>query len=108
MKTKFNEALYNGDLKVDELPHGGVWLEPGSSFMRKTGDWKVNKPVVDEANCINCGQCWAYCPDSCIKMEKSDNPTGMKMAGIDLDHCKGCGICASICPKQAISMQKAR
>jgi len=45
MSTQLTEKLYKGNLKVSELPVGGIWLEPGSSMMRKTGDWKVNKPV---------------------------------------------------------------
>jgi len=98
------EKLYKDNLKVDELPHGGVWLEPGSSVMRKTGDWKTEKPVWSKEKCISCGTCWTYCPDSCILFKDG------KMQGIDLEHCKGCGICASICPPKvsAIKMEKAR
>jgi len=102
--SNFTEKLYKGNLKVSELPIGGVWLESGSSMMRKTGDWKTEQPILDKAKCISCGTCWAYCPDSCIIFKDG------KMAGFDYDHCKGCGICANVCPPKvsAVTMEKAR
>ena len=105
---------YTGKLKVSELPEGGIWTEPGSSLMRKTGDWKTDQPVWDKAKCTSCMTCWAYCPDSCFETEKVINEkTGkedVKITGLDLDHCKGCGICANVCPPKvaAIKMEKAR
>jgi len=95
---------YTKNLKVAELPEGGIWTEPGSSLMRKTGDWKVDQPVLDKAKCISCFTCWAYCPDSCIEIKNG------KVTGIDLEHCKGCGICANVCPPKvsALKMEKAR
>lgn len=104
MSTKLTEKFYNGDLKVDELPIGGAWLEPGSSRMRKTGDWKTEKPILDKEKCTSCMTCWAYCPDSCIVV-KDD-----KMEGFDYEYCKGCGICAEVCPPKisAITMEKGR
>lgn len=105
---------YTRNLNVSELPEGGIWTEPGSSLMRKTGDWKTDQPVWDSAKCISCMTCWAYCPDSCIKTEKYINEKtqkeDVKNIGIDLEHCKGCGICAAVCPPKvaAIKMEKAR
>ncbi|GBR75380.1 pyruvate:ferredoxin oxidoreductase subunit delta [Candidatus Termititenax persephonae] len=110
----FTAGNYTGKLTVTELPEGGIWTEPGSSLMRKTGDWKTLQPVWDGQKCISCLTCWAYCPDSCFKTEKVLNEkTGkedVKNRGIDLDHCKGCGICAAVCPPKvaAITMEKAR
>jgi pyruvate ferredoxin oxidoreductase delta subunit len=83
-----------------EIPIGGLIGESGTAKEYKIGDWRTFKPVVDKQKCINCLQCWIYCPDSCIKVEDE------KMAGFDYEHCKGCGICASICPVKCINMEK--
>jgi pyruvate ferredoxin oxidoreductase delta subunit len=104
MYEQFNPKNYKGNLTMTELPLGGVWAEPGSSVMRKTGDWKTERPIHSKEKCVNCLTCWAYCPDSCILVK--DN----KIEGYDYDHCKGCGICAAVCPPKvcAITMEKSR
>jgi len=96
-----NPNIYNQLLKSQDLPHGGVIDEGGTSVNRKTGDWSVLKPVKSDS-CINCLQCWAYCPDSAIIVKDG------KIVGFDYDHCKGCGVCASVCPEkiQAVKLVK--
>ena len=81
-----------------EIPIGGVIAEGGTAREYKTGSWRTFKPIVDKSKCINCLQCWIYCPESAIIVK--DN----KVVGIDLKHCKGCGICAKECPKECIEM----
>ena len=81
-----------------DIPAAGVTWKPATEY--KTGDWRTFKPVVDKSKCINCLQCWIFCPDSAIKVKDK------KMAGFDYEHCKGCGICASICPVKCIKMEK--
>ena len=81
-----------------DIPIGGLITDAGNSFRYKTGDWRSERPFVDKAKCINCLQCWVYCPDGSVLVENE------KMAGYDYDHCKGCGICAHICPVKAIEM----
>jgi pyruvate ferredoxin oxidoreductase delta subunit len=93
---------YSKVLRSKELPLGGIWKEQGSSTNRKTGDWKVLQPKLNDKKCINCMFCWAYCPDSSIIVK--DN----KQEGFDLEHCKGCGICAQVCPAKCIDMVPAR
>ena len=83
-----------------DIPIGGLIDKPGTAREYNTGDWRTFKPVVDKEKCINCLQCWIYCPDSSIMAEDG------KMAGFDYVHCKGCGICASICPVKCIKMEK--
>ncbi|MDP8206451.1 MAG: NAD(P)-binding protein [Candidatus Electryonea clarkiae] len=51
--------------------------------------------------CIECGQCWTYCQDSCI--EKPLLP-GDKYA-FKLDNCKGCKKCEEVCPCGYIDMK---
>ena len=83
-----------------EIPIGGLIDKGGTAKEYKTGDWRTFAPVRDQAKCINCMICWAYCPDSCIIAKDG------KMVGFNMDYCKGCGICVSVCPVKCISMQK--
>jgi len=83
-----------------ELPIRGLIIEPGNSIEYNTGSWRTFKPEIDKPKCINCLQCWIYCPDTSIKVKDE------KMEGFDYDHCKGCGICAAICPVKCIAMVK--
>jgi len=98
MKTDKYKSL----MSSAELPHGGIWDEPGSSSQRATGEWKVLKPAFNDKKCIQCLFCWAYCPDTSILVKDG------KMTGFDHEHCKGCGICAEICPAKCIDMVPGR
>ncbi len=70
----------------------------GNSAVRKTGNWRILKPIVDYSKCTGCKICFAYCPDVSIHMGEDGK------AHIDYDHCKGCLICSSVCPFKAITM----
>jgi len=86
-----------------ELPKAGFILDAGNADEYKTGGWRAFRPIHNPDICINCLQCWAYCPDSSFIVEDG------KITGIDYEHCKGCGICASVCPtkpEKAIQMVK--
>ena len=86
-------------LGYKELPAGDL-LEAGTALDFETGSWRSDRPIHDKEKCINCLICWAYCPDSAIKVEDG------KIKEIDLKYCKGCGICAQVCPPKikAITM----
>jgi pyruvate ferredoxin oxidoreductase delta subunit len=69
-----------------------------SSINKYVGDWRVVKPVWNVDLCIDCQNCWVFCPDLSIISRNKE------MVGIDYDHCKGCGICAEVCPTNPKSL----
>jgi pyruvate ferredoxin oxidoreductase gamma subunit len=69
-----------------------IILEPGNMALRKTGNWRVERPKIDYESCNNCLICYARCPDGVIGLNSEGGPE------IDYEHCKGCLICAQECP----------
>jgi oxalate oxidoreductase subunit delta len=61
-----------------------------------TGNWRIQRPVLNQEACTQCWTCWISCPDSCIAMS-DDGPA------FNLKYCKGCGLCTAVCPSGAIS-----
>ena len=84
-----------------EMTLGGEIAEPATSLHVRTGEWRSDVPVWDEAKCKQCLLCAPFCPDSSIPVQDG------KRLDFDLDHCKGCGICWKVCPFQAIRMEEA-
>jgi len=75
----------------------GAVVDGGTSLKYKTGNWRVQRPVIDYDICVNCGVCEMVCPDSAVhKIEE--------MYVISYDYCKGCGLCAYECKTNAIRM----
>lgn len=68
----------------------------GNTPLRKTGNWRVFKPVWNYKVCTRCMTCVARCPDGCIAVNEDGFPS------TDYDNCKGCMICAEECPVKAI------
>jgi pyruvate ferredoxin oxidoreductase gamma subunit len=64
--------------------------------LRKTGDWRVMRPVIDQGRCTHCWICFLNCPDGAITLAAEDVPR------IDYGVCKGCLVCAEECPIEAI------
>jgi len=86
------------DLTWRDMEVGNILTEPGSASLRRTGDWRSQRAMLDKEKCNKCGLCWLYCPDAAIE------PCEDGYYEITLYYCKGCGICAEICPKDAITM----
>jgi len=86
--------------KWHEINPGCMVFEPGSAHAYKTGSWRAQKPIWDNAKCIKCGVCYLYCPEGCI----AEDEKGFYSA--DMDYCKGCGICAHECWPGAIEMKE--
>ena len=81
--------------KISDYP-AGTYHEAGFLVTKNAG-WRNTRPVIGDA-CVNCLQCYLYCPDGVIYK----TATGID---IDYDFCKGCGICKNICPQKAIRME---
>ena len=87
---EFSDAVVT---KQEDRPY--AW---SNSFYASVADWRGIKPVYNRDICIDCQNCWVFCPDvSIISRDK-------KMIGIDFDHCKGCGICVEVCPTNPKSL----
>ncbi len=77
----------------------GPWADPDAMLVIRTGDWRLERPVVREARCSHCGVCYLLCPNQCIRDRGTHFST-------DLEYCKGCGVCARVCPSAAIVMRE--
>ena len=86
------------DFTWRDMEVGNIVTEAGNAALRRTGDWRSQKPIMDKERCNKCGLCWLYCPDAAIKLLEDG------YYEIDPFYCKGCGICATVCAKEAITM----
>nr|WP_231622151.1 4Fe-4S binding protein [Methanococcoides methylutens] len=72
-------------------------LSKGNTPLRRTGNWRIFRPVWDYDACTKCMTCVARCPEGCIQLNEDGYPY------TDYANCKGCLICAEECPVGAIS-----
>jgi pyruvate ferredoxin oxidoreductase delta subunit len=96
-----SDRVYPKDATWKELAPGGIIPQAGNALEYRTGGWRTFRPVRDNDKCIDCLQCWVYCPDDAIPVKNQS----LKGLPYDLDHCKGCGVCAAICPVSCIEMK---
>jgi pyruvate ferredoxin oxidoreductase gamma subunit len=69
----------------------------GSAALRQTGNWRLERPVIDLEKCKRCFLCYLYCPEAAMRLDADNFPH------VDYEHCKGCMICYEECPTDAIS-----
>lgn len=72
----------------------------GNIIEKKTGGWRIFKPVINLEKCNKCWICFVYCPEGVISLDESEYPH------IDYDHCKGCLICYEECPVKVITVER--
>jgi 2-oxoacid:acceptor oxidoreductase delta subunit (pyruvate/2-ketoisovalerate family) len=75
---------------------GPTIRRPGGAVLRRTGNWRVERPVIDLDKCKRCFLCYLYCPEAAMHLDTENFPH------VDYDHCKGCMICYEECPTDAI------
>ena len=94
-------VLNSFDIELENVAHIPPEERPYSDFNSYTAtvaSWRVIKPIYNRDICIDCQNCWVWCPDtSIISRDK-------QMLGIDYDHCKGCGVCVEVCPTNPKSL----
>lgn len=66
-------------------------------YIVNTGDWRAQRPVIDQERCNQCGICLLFCPTNMVR--RTDGKFW-----IDMSYCKGCAICENECPRKAITM----
>lgn len=81
------------NLKAEEREYSNF-----NSYTATVASWRVIKPVFNMDVCIDCQNCWVWCPDSSILSRDK------QMLGIDYDHCKGCEVCVEVCPTNPKSL----
>lgn len=91
-KKSIKKIIFKSEKEVPLMP-----MSVGSMLYNKTGAWRNIRPEIDLSNCIKCGICWKFCPDTSIHIEN-------EWPVVDLDYCKGCGVCAEECPTKCIAM----
>ena len=91
-KKPDEKIVFKSEKEVPMMP-----MSIGSMLFNKTGAWRNIKPIIDLQNCIQCGICWKFCPDTSIYIEN-------EFPFVNYTYCKGCGICAEECPSKCITM----
>ena len=83
-----------------EVTPGCMVLNPGSASTYKTGSWRAQRPIWENASASSAGSVICFAPKAAyLRTKKVSIPA-------DMDYCKGCGICAHECWPGAIEMKE--
>lgn len=75
----------------------------GGHLVTENAGWRSVRPVLDQARCTLCLNCYQFCPDGTIYKVR-DASGDVEQLDIDYAFCKGCGVCAKVCPADCIQM----
>ncbi|APC08798.1 oxalate oxidoreductase subunit delta [Neomoorella thermoacetica] len=91
------EAAVSATELLRQMPFAGTVPSPVTENEGMvTGNWRIQRPIIDREACTECYTCWIYCPDSCITRTEEGPVFNMK-------YCKGCGLCTAVCPSGALT-----
>jgi pyruvate ferredoxin oxidoreductase gamma subunit len=101
VEVKTTEVIHKESAVIDVPFEPALISSPainttGNTPLRKTGNWRVFKPLWNYEACTKCMTCVAMCPDGCIAVNEDGFPY------TDYANCKGCMICVEECPVKAI------
>lgn len=76
----------------------GALVEGGTARKYRAGDWRDQRPIFNDSECIHCLFCVEQCPDDSIPIYNDNGK--IKRKDYDYFFCKGCGLCHYVCPKK--------
>lgn len=103
-EKKVENHLSIKDFRIKEWVEGGIFGEFVEDDLKvyelvATGKGRLNIPVWDKTDCIDCKICVNNCPQNAI-LSKDKNYNSIE------EKCIGCGICEAVCPKFCWKMQR--
>lgn len=106
-KFKFINTTKNSNPQwgYANAPIGGINPRIGSTAIADLSPSRQGYiPLFIKEKCINCGQCYATCPDMVFQFKKGEYKGREMMIneGLDYYHCKGCLRCVNVCPVNAL------
>lgn len=101
--TKQQKQLSIKNFRTEKWVDGGIFGDFVDDDLKvyelaAKGAGRLNIPIWDKANCIDCKICANNCPEEAIIFED-------KIYESIADKCIGCGICEAVCPKACWHMQ---
>ncbi len=64
----------------------------------------MDKIIVTQSRCKECGLCAAYCPQEAISFSDEFTPAGYRPVQVDDAKCVKCGMCYTMCPDRVFEI----